>query len=490
MRSTLKKLGLGIVGLVVLFGSVFAIVYARQNNQDDQRVLPPAPTVRVEPVRLVSHPFTDTFYGQIEPWRQVGLGFEMPGTVEWIRLPDGAEFPEGQRVVGGDKLIALDRSEILAERSAAEAELDRNLAVLGIVGSEAQAAKTHLPSLAGLLEQARADDPSIAEAQASADRAGDEFRRIETLYDPDPTKTRASQLEMTRARAEMQRAEAVLLNARRSFDQKVAQVNTAAARLSQLDARLAKMELAAPIPGFVTDVDAEVGETVGAGKPIVQIMSLDRVKAVVGVVDSRVARLREGQQVEVTVESLSRVRRWADLGVATDLSPAQLDAAALAELNRPWQGTILRVPKRDDPDSRLYEVEIELTNRFVAHDGKAVPLLRPGMIIRADVVIDRKQVFRVPQSATVLDRNGLAVYFLSPETPAGFAIDGLVDRRVELPLASARRVPINDAVLVDGYYMLASAPGATTRPDSPEPEVIIAGQHKLEDGTPVQVVRD
>lgn len=491
MKSAIKKLGLGVLAIMLLFGALFAIVYARQNGAEDQTPLAPPPTVRVQPVGLTQHEFTDTFYGQLEPWRKVAMSFEYAGTVEWIRLPEGREIPEGQKVSAKDRLIALDCSGLNAELAAADAELDRNLAVLGIAGSEAQAAKVHLPLLNQLLENARQNDPSVQEAEASVKRATDEFERIQKLYDPDPTKSQASKVEMNRAVAERERTEAVLAAARRLFDQKVAQVQTAQSHVQQIRVRIGKMELLSPIEGFVTEIGPEVGETVSPQTPVVELMDLSRVKAIVGVVDSRVARLREGQTVSVTIDALKRARELADLGVATDVSPQDADAEELERLNKAWTGTVLHVPKRADPASSLFNVEIEIANRFVTRAGLPVPLLRPGMIVRTDIVIDRQPVFKVPQSATVLDRKGLAVYFLSPTTPAGFRADGLVDRRLALPVASARRVTLGDAALIDGFYMLPTPPGAgpTTRPDS-DAEVILAGQQKLEDGMPVQVIRD
>ncbi|MCG3178196.1 MAG: hypothetical protein BIFFINMI_00521 [Phycisphaerae bacterium] len=475
MRVILKKLGYGTAAIVLLFGAVFAIGYARQNSASPKPPDVHPPAVRVQQIDLADYPFIETFYGQLEPWKQVELSFEYAGTVAMIRVPEGASQPEGQQVRRGDRLIALDGGEQAKDLERARSGLAQALAAVGLTGSQADALCKDPATLRQYYEPAAAADPAIQEADAGLQFAQDEHDRIAGLYDPDPSKSRASKTEMNRAQSEVSRAKAVLRGARQGFDARWEQVKAAFAAADLAAIRLGKTELKAPIDGFVTDVAPEVGEIVSPAVPAVELMDLSRVKAVVGVVDSRVGRLHAGQQVTLTIESLRNAVRLAGLGVGSGQPIGGGDGEVSAGLSQTWPGTVLRVPERENPDTSLFMVEVEVANRFVRVNGQDCPLLRPGMIVRADIVVDRQPVFRVPQSATVRDREGLAFYLLADTTPP-----------------TVRRVGIDpDAtVLLDGCYLLGSAPAATTQPDRPGPagaSVIVEGQHNLSDNATVTV---
>jgi len=85
----LKKLAYGLAALALVFGIVFAIGYARQNGPESAEPLPGPPTVRVERIKPALYSFSEVFYGHIEPWARVQLGFERAGTTRWI-LPGPA----------------------------------------------------------------------------------------------------------------------------------------------------------------------------------------------------------------------------------------------------------------------------------------------------------------------------------------------------------------------------------------------------------------
>jgi RND family efflux transporter MFP subunit len=154
---------------------------------------------------------------------------------------------------------------------------------------------------------------------------------------------RAAQTNADLARAELKRYQD--LRSQNFVSQAVLDQKIAAARSSQASVEAARAQsreqanqtgyasLVADTEGVVTGIDAEVGQVVQAGTPVVRVARTDEKEVVIGVPEDQVDELRQGGEV--------RVRLW-------------------AEPNRAMPGKIREVSPVADPATRTYTVKVSI----------------------------------------------------------------------------------------------------------------------------------
>jgi RND family efflux transporter MFP subunit len=125
---------------------------------------------------------------------------------------------------------------------------------------------------------------------------------------------RAAQTNADLARAELKRYQD--LRSQNFVSQAVLDQKVAAARSSQASVEAARAQLseqanqtgyaslASDVDGVVTGIDAEVGQVVAAGTPVVRVARTDEKEVVIGVPEDQVDELRQAGEV--------KVRLWAD----------------------------------------------------------------------------------------------------------------------------------------------------------------------------------
>lgn len=238
----------------------------------------------------------------------------------------------------------------------------------------------------------------------------------------------AQSLEDTRALYE---AEIV---SRQQFEQVETQYRVAEAQLAQAEAalQLARTQLdntllTAPISGTVSGVTVNPGEMISPGVPVVTINKMDTMQVRVQLTEKDVVRIALGQKVKIAVSAVS-----SDLleGEVTAISPVA------------------------DPMSKTYELKAALPNEA----GR----LKAGMSATLYAVVDaEKDTVIVPVEA-VLTREGKPVVYVVEE--------GLARRRaVTLGLENGTLVSVREGV-------------------SPGEQVVVKGQHYLQEGGKVTVV--
>ena len=171
------------------------------------------------------------------------------------------------------------------------------------------------------------------------------------------------------------------------IERRGAQLKAAQATLDQAQAQLASQgnqarytHLVADVGGVVTGVDAEVGQVVAAGAPVVRIAQDGARDAVFAVPEDRIANVRAGQTVDV--------RRWAE------------DAR--------WSGTVREVAASADPVTRTYTVKVALA-------GQAPPLGATVQVFpRDDGGLQGAPVIKLPTSALRQEGAGSAVWVYEP----------------------------------------------------------------------------
>ncbi|MBP7148161.1 MAG: efflux RND transporter periplasmic adaptor subunit [Acidobacteria bacterium] len=286
--------------------------------------------------QLEDLPRTIEATGSVEPFRRVSPGTKIMGRVESVLVREGDAVRQGQ------VLARLDSRD-----------------------------------LAAAVEQARA---ALAMAEANLENSRAQYNRITELHG--------------RGSATGKNLE----DATAGFRVAQASVQQAKANVSAAEVMLGYAEIAAPIPGFVTQKSIEAGDMASPGMPLFTVEDLARVKVLVQVPEQDMAGLAEG-------------------------GPATLE---LAGNSRRIAAKIDRIVPAGDPRSRTFEVRLVLDNP----GGE----LRSGSFARALFPVGTRRTLTLPASA-VVERGQLRGVFVIERDGAarlrwirtGRAADGRVE---------------------------------------------------------------
>lgn len=178
--------------------------------------------------------------------------------------------------------------------------------------------------------------------------------------------------------AELERREATLKSAQASLDQARAQ---AAGQSLQTD----YTRLVADVAGVVTGIDAEPGQVVSAGSPVVRIAQDGERDVVFSVPEDKIARVRTGQAVAV--------RLWAS--------------------EQRYSGRVREVAASADPVTRTYLVKVALERA----PGQALPALGATVHARPEGMgATGEPVIKLPTTALHQANGGSAVWVFDAAT--------------------------------------------------------------------------
>lgn len=273
--------------------------------------------------------------GEIRAKTQINIGTSVAGEIKAILVVDG------QNVKAGDLLVTIDQVRLREQVAQSAAALN--------------AAQKDAARLAFAMKRA---EESFGRYEA--------LRRQGLISDED-----YRQQKLSRESAEL------------TYQAAQANVAQSRANLKAVQDGLSKATLRAPIPGRVTSLKAEKGETAIPGMSnlpgavLMIISDMSEMLAEIKVNESEVVRTRVGQTAQVTVESLP---------------------------GRVFQGSVIEVAtgtEKTGTDANLYKVKVVLSGKREDLDN-----LRPGMSARAVILTHEvKGVLRVPLQA-VLEREG------------------------------------------------------------------------------------
>ena len=229
--------------------------------------------------------------------------------------------------------------------------------------------------------------------------------------------------------AEMERREASLKAAQATLDQ-------AKAQLSAQSNQENYTQLLADVDGVITSVEAEPGQVVSAGTPVVRIAQDGARDAVFSVPEDKRNAVKIGQSVQITP--------WADESVKLS-------------------GLVREVAASADPATRTYQVKVAL------QDGATLPLgatvhVQPQNMSAADAV----QVIKLPTTALRQDGGGgqgTSVWVFDPASST-----------VKLQPVQLASADGNEAIIASGL--------------KPGMQVVATGAHVLTPGQKVTVYRD
>lgn len=225
--------------------------------------------------------------------------------------------------------------------------------------------------------------------------------------------------------AELERREATLKAAQAALDQ-------AQAQLAGQGNQAAYTQLVADVSGVVTAVEAEVGQVVAAGTPVVRIAQDGPRDVVFAVPEDKLSRVPVGSSVTV--------RPWSG-------------GAALV-------GTVREVAASADPVTRTFPVKVTLP----AGDALVLPLGATAYVVPQPMPPQATGVIKLPTSALRQEGRGSAVWVLDPAT--------LTVRSQPVQIATADG---NEAVIAGGLQ--------------PGQQVVSTGVHVLSPGQKVTIYK-
>jgi len=355
---------------------------------------------------------------------------QAPATVPVSGSVVSPDNPTGAAFLVSGKVIKVGpREGDYVKRGQLLAQIDPADYSLAVNAAAAQAAAAR-----AVLQKAESPvrPEMLEQARLAFERAQDEYQRMKQLYDakslpPNDFEKFKAAYEVSRQQYEQARAGA------QKEDRAQAQAAAGQAAAGEEIARkhLADTTLAAPLDGFVANRAVEVGDMAAAGRPVFQIVQLDPVEISVGVPETDIHLVRTGQPAAVQIPAL----------------PGET-----------FQGVVRLINVAADPSTRTYMVRIAVPNPKHA--------LRLGMIAEARIRGDRQlDLMTLPGDAIVHDPQGASTVFVY------FPDQGRVySRRVDVGTVYGTEVEIRSGL-------------------SGTESVVLAGQSKLRDGTPVTVVQ-
>ncbi len=204
-------------------------------------------------------------------------------------------------------------------------------------------------------------------------------------------------------------------------DVKIAEKALIDARYSMDNAQisLAKLEIRAPFKGIIVDLPHYTsGQWVEAGTEVATLMDYSRLYAELALPGKEMDRIQQNQNVAVSNYSQEKQKLE---GKVTQISPAL------------------------DPTSRMFKIKIEASNQDL--------LLKPGMFVRADIIVQEKADVIVIPKDIILDRRGRKTVYV---VQRGIALE----RRLELGIETSDSVEVieglnpDDSLIIEGFETL------------------------------------
>jgi multidrug efflux system membrane fusion protein len=366
---------------LALLGATLVVGLTACKQQDAAEALPlPVHTALVQAVAVGNGA---KYSANIVPYAQVTLAFQSGGYVDSIRQvksPGGGmrNIDQGDWVQKGTVLAVVRQQDYLDKVQQAKAQLAR--------------------------------------AQAEYEKAKLSFDRVSALYGSQS----ATKPDYDSARAQLAST--------------TASVSGAQAELSQANVALAYCSLQAPFNGWIVSRNVDLGTLVGPATNGFTLADTQSVKAVFGVPDISISRVRLGQHLAIT----------------TDSFPTQ------------FAGRVSAISPAADPKSRVFSVEVTIPN---LHDR-----LKSGMI--ASLALDGSQlaqsVLAVPLSAVIRD----------PDRGNNFAVM-IAEGGGDTQTARLRAVELGDI-----YGNMIAAKGGLNSGES----VITSGVGLIKNGDKVRII--
>ena len=339
------------------------------------------PSVTVVPAERRELVETTPVTGTLVPRDEVLVFAETDG----LRVVD-VLAEEGDKVRKGQVLARLARDVL-------DVQLQQNVAAVARAEAAVAQAKSQIT-------QAEAGEAEAAEALKRAEALLKSGNATQATYEQRLSAARSSAAALAAARSGLTMAEAAQ--------------KTAEAQRREIDVRIARTEVKAPADGIVSRKAVRLGQTAaaGAGDPLFRIIRDGAIELEGEVVETRLARIREGANATVSLDAKTS-----------------------------FEGSVRLVMPEVDRTTRLGKVRIALP---------ADDRLRIGSFARGSIELARREGVAVPLSAVQFSVSGTVV-----QVVAGGKVQA---RNVETGLVADGRVEILKGV-AEGEKVVARAGG-------------------------------
>jgi len=213
------------------------------------------------------------------------------------------------------------------------------------------------------------------------------------------------------------------------LDEIEAQLKDLTAQRSEATVALSRTSITTPLSSLLNEISAKMGDYIGVGDPVAQILEIDTVKVTVGVPESDVAAIFDLNEADIIIEALDKRR---------------------------VKGKKIFLSRKPRTLSRLFDLELSVPNP----DGRILP----GMFARVELV---KHVYE--------DAVALPLYAIITQEDERFVFiekEGRVKKR---------RVTLG--TLIGWQAHITSGLKAGER-------VVVVGHRLLDDGQAVEVIKN
>ena len=309
---------------LAIVAAIAAVEAGCSKAQSDTTIVP----VRTDTVRKIDTGSTNVYSANIQPYQQVDLAFQSSGyivSIKQVRDANGhiRNIDQGDYVTGGTVLAVVQKDQYQQK-----------------------------------LDQAKA---SLAKANAEHERAKLSFDRMTALYKAGA----ATQPDYDDTRAQEQSTQAAVDNAN--------------SQIAEAQLALSYCDLRAPFDSYILKRNVDLGTLVGPATNGFSLGDTRTVKAVFGVPDTAIGRIKLGSPQTVTTEALPN----------------------------PFSGHVTAISAAADPKSRVYSVEVRIDNPKNELKAGMIGSITLGTPSPAGgvMVVPISAVVRSPSST-----NGFAVY--------------------------------------------------------------------------------
>jgi RND family efflux transporter MFP subunit len=211
------------------------------------------------------------------------------------------------------------------------------------------------------------------------------------------------------------------------LDDAIAQMEIAKANMDTSSLNLERCAIRAPISGIVNSRYVDKGQYINLSEKIIEIIQMDKVKAVVGIPESDVDAVRTLKHFNVTIDAL----------------------------NKSFQASRYFLSKTADTTARLYNLEMTIHN--------ADYQILPDMFVRVEIVKREIENGIIAPLYSILTRNNQRLAFIEREGHAHVC-------QVELGLQEKWHIEIKKGLNIGD-------------------RLIVMGHRDVSDGQPVNVIR-
>ena len=406
-NSILRNIFLLVIGFLL---SLYGCGEGPETGVDKKVASPKQRQVNISPVSA-SLPTGDIEYvGVLTARRKVRISSELGGIIEALY------FEKGEKVAAGKLLAEIGTSSVRLQVRETEAAVDAAESVLKKMEKGSRPQEIQIATSA------------LSEAEAALFEAEKNYRRIKELHNIKAisgSSYDAAERQVGTAKARMNSAKQRLVLALKG--PRVEDINGARATLAQAEAalaltknRLTKSMLCAPCDGIIAFRNVEVGEVIGVGTPITEVVELEKLKI----------KLSLGEK---DIHILKNHNRF---GFSVDAIPGEK-----------FSSRVFFLSPTAEKATRSFPLELIV--------DKTDPRMADGMTVRVKFpVVGRKTSIKIP-SAWLAEEEGKIGLYVAEDGKALFkkvTLGAYYDNRVEIltGLGDKDQVITNPAGLKSG----------------------------------------